>query len=287
MSPHTMLSNMATVSGDASQQSTVVAPRSRDSDVRDSSTPLTFSSYIETLVNRVRIKSYPGLLSPTDTDLGTVAQMAESSSTMKELIDAAVSRSFAVSASKRSPKRYEITRGGYRLAVIILARSACKLGETVPVIIDFQNSDIPCYSLNATLETSEAIDPAIAIRSKASILRVTRRIHACQFEPTISARKISFRPIVPLSSTPEFITSGINLQWTLRFEFVTDRFDEAKNIISGLDDLMEEVARDDRGTVRAALQDLPCETFDVNVPLRVYGAAAAFDDNIEVLSHPI
>ena len=206
---------------------------------------------------------------------------------MKELINSAILNSTAIAASKRSPRRYEIMHSGHRLAVITLARSTWRLGEIIPVIIDFQESDVPCYSLNATLETSESIDQAIALRSKSTILRATRRIHACQFEPTIAAQKILFRPLVPISSTPEFITSGINLEWKLRFEFVTGRFDDTKGTTDDLHDLVEEVARDDRGTVKAALQDLPCETFDVSVPLRIYGSVAAFDDNKETVNHSI
>ena len=287
MSPHTMLSNMATISADADRRSIVASSGESMFQRRESCAAANFGSYIESLVTQAPRMSYLGLLSPTDTDGGFLVPLSPTSSTMKESIDSAILNSTTISASKRSPRRYEIMRSGHRLAVITLARSAWRLGEIIPVIIDFQASDVPCYSLNATLETSESIDQAIAIRSKSSILRATRRVHACQFEPTIAAKKILFRPLIPLSSTPEFITSGINLEWKLRFEFVIGRLDDPKETTDELHNLIEEVARDDRGIVKAALQDLPCETFDISVPLRIYGSIAAFDDGKETLNHPI
>ena len=205
---------------------------------------------------------------------------------MKESIDLAILRSNTATSSARGINRFEITRSGERVAVIMLARPAYRLGETVPVAIDFQDSDVACYSLHATLETSEVIDPAIALRSKASIHRATTRILASQIESTICAKKVLFNPMIPSTSTPEFITSGISLEWRLRFEFVTSRLGDAEED-EDIDDLMEEVARDERGVVKAAVQGLPCETFDVTVPLRVFGNPSAFDEETETGDFPI
>ena len=37
-------------------------------------------------------------------------------------------------------------------------------------------------------------------------------------------------------------------------------------------DLLEEVARDDRGVTLAGVEAIGCESFEIAVPLRVYGA---------------
>lgn len=281
MSPHTILQNTASISSVDNFQKVLAVPRDFSSLKVPNSSPTEFLSYVGRILETPHLESGLGLLSPTDIDSRSHTPISEEPSTMRELIDLAILRSNIHTSSNRSANRFEITRSGERVAVILLARPAYRLGEAVPVAIDFQESDVSCFSLHATLETSETIDPAIALRSKASIQRVTRRIHASQFESTISARKILFSPMIPTASTPEFITSGINLEWKLRFEFVTSRLGDAEELEGGIDGLMEEVARDERGSVQAAVQGLSCETFDVTVPLRVYGATG-FDEKTDL-----
>lgn len=279
MSPHTILQNKASISSVENVQKAGVVPR--DPSPHSSSSPADFLSYVEKILDIPHLESGLGLLSPTEVDSQSHTPISEEPSTMRESIDTAILRSNIATSSNRSANRFEITRSGERVAVILLARPAYRLGEVVPIAIDFQESDVACYSLHATLETAETIDPAIALRSKASIQRVTKRIHASLYESTISARKVLFSPMIPTVSTPEFITSGINLEWRLRFEFATSRLGDADESEEGIDGQMEEVARDERGSVQAALQGLPCETFDVTVPLKVYGATTNFDEKTE------
>jgi len=287
MSPHTILSDIASISSDEDLQH--VGPRSKEGPMLRKSTSSCpeFLSYVENLLDRPSQNSGTSLLSPTEPDSRSLTPMAEGLDTMKDAIDLAILRSNTTTSSRRSANRFEIARSGERVAVIMLARPAYRLGETIPVAIDFEESDLQCYSLHATLETSEIIDPAIALRSKASIHRVTRRIHAFQSEPTIAARKVLFNPMIPLISTPDFITSGISLEWKLRFEFVSSRIGDVRELGQGIDDLMEEVARDERGSIKAAVQGLTCETFDLTVPLQVYGATGRFDEKTEAGGFPI
>ena len=287
MSPHTILQNAASVSSVDNAQKAGVIPGVPSPSKTLNHCPTELFSYVEKILDTPRLESGLGLLSPTEIDLRSHTPMSEEPSTMREAIDIAIIRSNVATSSNRSANRFEITRNGERVAVILLARPAHRLGEAVPIAVDFQESGISCFSLHATLETSETIDPAIALRSKASVQRVTRRIHASQFESTISARKVFFSPIIPTASTPEFITSGINLEWKLRFEFVTARLGDAEDKEEETCGLMEEVARDERGSVQAAVQGLACETFDVTVPLRVYGATADSDREIEAGNFPI
>ena len=281
MSPHTILQNNASISSVDKVQKAEVIPRDSSLSKTSNPSPTEFLSYVEKILDTPRLNSGLGLLSPTDIDSQSHTPMSEEPSSMKESIDIAILRSNAATSSNRSANRFEITRSGERIAVILLARPAYRLGEVVPIAVDFQESGVSCYSLHATLETSETIDPAIALRSKASVQRATRRIYASQFESAISARKVFFSPIIPTASTPEFVTSGIKLEWKICFEFVTTRLGDANGLVEETRGLIEEVAKDERGSVHAAVQLLPCETFDVTVPLRVYGAAPKFDGKTE------
>ena len=287
MSPHTILQDTASISSvDHCQEARAVSRVPASLKAADSS-PTELISYVDKIFDVPRLKSRFGLLSPTESDSRSHTPMSEGLSTTRESIDIAILRSNFATSSNRSANRFEITRNGERIAVILLARPAYRLGEAVPISIDFRDSGVSCYSLHATLETAETIDPAIALRSKASVQRVTRRIHASQFESSIYARKIFFGPIIPLSSTPEFITSGVNLEWKVRFEFITTQLLGVEATGEETCGLMEEVARDERGSVQAAVQGLPCENLDVTLPLRVYGATAEFDENTVAGNLPI
>jgi hypothetical protein len=108
------------------------------------------------------------------------------------------------------------------------------------------------------------------MRSPASIYRYTRKVHAYDAANALFARRLSFSLGIPSNATPEFVTSGISLDWRIRIEFVTPR-------LSGMggeafdEQLLEEVAEDDRGVVLQGVEGLKVESFEVAVPVRVYG----------------
>lgn len=232
-----------------------------------------FLEYVDNLLDRPRQNSSIGLLSPTDTIPGR-SSIAEEPQTMKEAIDLAILRSNLTGAANQSANRFEIARSGRRVAVIMLSRPAYRLGETISAVIDFTNALIPSYSIHVSLESSEKVDPAIALRSNASIYRVTRKVHASYSENALFAQRLAFSPTIPPNSTPEFITSGVSLEWKLRVEFITPRLLHEDGEEAYWDDLLEEVSSDDRGVILAAAERLPAESFEVQVPVRVYGAVS-------------
>ena len=285
MSPYTILSNQATahpvevpIAAFPSQHAP--AHRSGSSEV-DNGSAQDFSNYAELLLAESQDATSHGLRSPTELDSRKSSMKTKDDSSMKDIIETAILRSNAPRTSNQSANRFEIKRGGYRVAIVMLARPFFRLGEVVAAAIDFKDADIPCFSVHASLETWETVDPTIALRSKASIHRVTRKVYAHQRESSISASRIYFSPTIPSSAVPEFITSGVNLEWGLRFEFVTNRFGDADDPIDTEAELLEEVLKDERGTVRAAVQGLLCEMFDVTVPLRVFGSTGPFDEDNE------
>lgn len=237
------------------------------------STSKEFLSYVNELLTRPRQNSSLGLLSPTQAPTSRRSSMADEMLTVKEAIDMAVLRSNAATETQQSANRFEIARGGKRVAVVMLPRPAYRLGDTITFAVSFADSEIPCYAVHMTLETSERVDHSIALRSEASILRVTRKIHATHSESTLFARRVVFSPTIPITATPEFITSGVSLDWKIRVEFVTPSLvTEGNEILVGSNHLLEELTRDDRGAVLAAMETLSCESFEIAVPVRIYGA---------------
>ncbi|KAJ5200991.1 hypothetical protein N7449_005794 [Penicillium cf. viridicatum] len=191
--------------------------------------------------------------------------------TTKDIIDFAILRSNQAVNSRRSPNRFEIAREGKRIAVVVLNRPVHRLGETIIATMDFGDATIPCYAVRASLETSEKVTPTLAIRSNASIHRTTRRIHASLFENTLHATRVAFSPAIPITATPSILTSGVTLDWELRFEFVTSSVRGEQGAQPSGTRLLEALSSDDRGTVLSAMEHLNCESFEIAIPLTVYG----------------
>ncbi|KAI9776214.1 MAG: hypothetical protein M1839_000535 [Geoglossum umbratile] len=270
MSPYIILKDKARTSSISSLTVGKKGSKQQDSSFED------FMSYVDSLLSKPHRNPVTGLLppqlSPTATNHSRHGSIIEELSA-KEAIDLAILRGSPSSASTRNTNRFEVARNGRRVAVLTLGRSAYRLGETVIAVIDFSNAEVPCYSLHAALETSERIDPSIALRSGASIYRVTRRTHGSHSESTLFARRVVFSPTIPVSATPEFITSGVSLGWKLKVEFVTPKISgDEEDEGGGGAPLLEEVQRDERGVILAAVEGIICESFEVTVPVRVYGA---------------
>ncbi|CAJ2511604.1 Uu.00g072290.m01.CDS01 [Anthostomella pinea] len=236
-----------------------------------------FLMYVEELLDRPR--NGVGLLSPTATAPPSRRSSSyEEAASAKEAIDLAIMRSNLSSESGQSSNRFEIARNGQRVGVVMLARPAYRLGEAVSMAIDFTGAEIPCYAVHAALETSERVEATFALRSEASVHRVTRKVYGSSSEATLFARRVVFNPTIPINATPEFVTSGLSLEWKIRVEFVVPSSVNEDSDIASLQGaephpLLEEISRDERGgLVLVAAENLECESFEVAVPLRVYGA---------------
>lgn len=243
-----------------------------------------FLSLIDATLNKTSQSTSP--LSPTDNVADVEAPGSHTPNKIQNAIELALLRSNAAS-SRRSANRFEISKSGERIAIIVLTRPAYRLGEAIFATVDFQESEVPCYSLNATLESSELIDTTIALRSRTSIQRATRRIYASESICTMFNRRVTFTPTIPPAATPDFVTSGVSLEWVLRFEFVTSRTKREVDSDNEWDCIFEEVGRDERNIICSAVQGIPCESFDITVPLRVYGARCAIDERSQAEDFPI
>lgn len=235
-----------------------------------------FLNYVDDLATRPRDLAGNALLSPTESSGQRRPSAYEDATTAKEAIHLAIMRSNMASDGQQSANRFEIARNGQRVGVVMLTRPAYRLGEVVTMAIDFTDADIPCYAVHATLETSEKVDAALAVRSESSLQRVTRKVYVASSESAMYTRRIVFTPTIPISATPDFVTTGVNLEWKIRVEFVVpyqgpDSGQEGELQVPH--PLLEQISHDEKGgLVLVAMENLACESFDVSVPLRVYGA---------------
>lgn len=268
-----------------------------------------FLSYVDELVHQSRQESGAGLLSPTAVSGSRRPSAFEEVTTTKDAIDLAIMRSNLTAEGQQSANRFEIARNGRRVGVVMLARPAYRLGEVVTMAVDFTGAEIPCYAVHAALETAERVDPSLAMRSEASIHRASRKVHVFSSEATLFSRRVVFNPTIPVAATPEFVTSGISLEWKIRLEFVVPSQDIISRTIEeqpeededneddqtqerhlfietkqqqGPHPLLEEISHDERGgLVLVAAENLTCESFEVAVPLRVYGAVCKGLERLE------
>lgn len=288
MQPHVVLRDNARTTTMESDVAFLEAPTVESSDTIEASTK-DFLRYAENLLDRTKRRQ------SSSGTLVTISQERSDADTQtaRGAISRAVLYSNQVAGnSDASPNRFDIARGGFRVAVVTLDRPLHRLGETVTAAIDFSEGELPCLNLRATLETAEKVNPALAVRSAASIGRVTRKVYAAHSENTLFAQRVVFCPSIPVTATPTLLTSGVNLDWSLRFEFSTAKTPfSLDNEASGAPQnpgLLEEITSDERGTVSAAVETIECESFEIVIPLTVFGDVVMDKEkDDEIVSLPI
>ncbi|PSK36099.1 RAB6A-GEF complex partner protein 2 [Elsinoe australis] len=281
---------------------------------------------------------------------------------MKERIDLAILRSNQGPSSPddgpiHSSNRFTIARANQHVGVLTILRPAYRLGESVLIKIDFTPPPFPppsrspridesakpptqhTYIVTISLETTERVDPSLALRSATSINRVTRKTYAVATDTVLFARQATFNLEIPPTATPTFETTGLQLNWRIRAEFTTsvlesapakvadvpsavegeeeeqDEVESEKSAGLGIlgtdeekeeeetsttakgkkildladndgedwpgqkwltaDGMLENVSTDDRGRILVARERLTAETFEVSVPIRVFGVSGA------------
>ncbi|KAK6439853.1 Golgi membrane exchange factor (Ric1p-Rgp1p) subunit [Oleoguttula sp. CCFEE 5521] len=228
--------------------------------------------------------------SPTSPSLSRIDSLPNGSpptASTREYIDFALLRANQTSSpTAHSPNRFNIARAGQPVAVLTLLRPACRLGEAIRGRVDFSPpSDpaspplVPTYGLLIELESAERVDPSLALRSASSIQRVTHKIHASVRETTLFAKYVTFNLTVPANATPTFETTGVSLGWRLKIEFTTARQVEGDGEGKGEEGLMDEVGSDERGVTMLAKKRLESETWEVGIPVKVYGAQVVVGDS--------
>jgi len=299
MQPHVILNDVAKTAPIDSPELDYNAKPAIADDTEMSNTK--FLDFVDKLLDRNRRRqSSSSMLTDTFNPVGgpVGAMQSQALRTINRAV--MMSNQFGVSSdTSTSPNRFEIASGGKQIAVVTLDRPLHRLGETVIVVVDFSNSEKICSNLRATLETCEKVVPGLAVRSAATISRVTKKVYASRAENVLFMQRAVFCPTIPVLVSPTFITSGVSLDWSIKLEFGTVKEAEGVADAEGDEDvvpqnqivkrntLLEELVKDERGVVEVAVESLECDTFEVTIPITVYGdvvedGTASADDVIGV-----
>ncbi|GEM10571.1 rgp1 family protein [Rhodotorula toruloides] len=123
--------------------------------------------------------------------------------------------------SRNSQKvSYDINKDGYQVASLTLVKSAYRLGETVNGSILLNGGEGRVLRVSARLETHELVETSISTLPAPRMRQITRRLHAEHHEMTLDAARLGFALAIPSGATPDFGTSGVKLQWSVRLSFL-------------------------------------------------------------------
>lgn len=279
MQPHVILKDLAVTRQVDNDEQDYAVNQPTMNEIDASNTK--FLEFVDSLLDRNRRRQSSSSIM-MESFKSTVGNIGSTQNEMLKAIDHAIMTSNYIgvaSDTSTSPNRFEIASGGRRIAVVTIDRPLHRLGEEVNVVVDLSNSEVVCSSLRATLETCERVDPSVAVRSAATITRVTRKIYVSRAENVLLAQRSVFAPTIPVSVSPTFMTTGVSLDWYVKLEFGTVRSpeeveaqqndsDPATNIKPSL---LENILEDERGIVSVAVESLDCDTFEVSIPITVYG----------------
>jgi hypothetical protein len=157
---------------------------------------------------------------------------------------------------------YEICKDNENVAQLLFTRSVYRLGESIIGIIKFKTNALRCYQVTTYLETHEQIEYPYALRSKGKGGRVTKKVIAQQQDFCLNNSKIFVELPIPLYATPEFNINAVNLNWFLRFEFITSSNEKIMNIDSKNNNFIH----------ASGITNSNVEYFDCKVPIKVYGS---------------
>lgn len=118
---------------------------------------------------------------------------------------------------------YDISKDGKVAAVLTLIKSKHRLGDTVAGVISINARACAARiaRFSATLETYEDVQPSIATLPAARMSRATKSVYAQHHESVLDKGRASFSLPIPSGASPEFVTSGVKLNWLVRLAFLT------------------------------------------------------------------
>ncbi|GAA5867750.1 hypothetical protein JCM8547_005222 [Rhodosporidiobolus lusitaniae] len=123
--------------------------------------------------------------------------------------------------SRNSQKvSYDINKDGYQVASLTLVKSAYRLGETVNGSVVINSGEGRVLRVSARLETHELVETSIATMPAPRMRQITRRLHSEHHEMVLDSARVGFALAIPSGATPEFGTSGVKLQWSVRLSFL-------------------------------------------------------------------
>ncbi|KAI7897201.1 reduced growth phenotype protein 1 [Mucor mucedo] len=163
---------------------------------------------------------------------------------------------------------YDICKNNQRVAKLHLIKTAHRLGEPVIGVLDFSEAILSTYKISIFLESSESVENSIALRTPQHISRVSRKTHSDFHSFCLDNKRLSFSLPIPATASPEFQTTGVSLEYFLKFEFITGIDDQPPFI---------PINTDEKHRHYQCLQDIEVSTFDCQIPLTVYGSPGGVD----------
>ncbi|PWN44628.1 Rgp1-domain-containing protein [Ceraceosorus guamensis] len=126
--------------------------------------------------------------------------------------------------SRNSQKvSYDISKDGQIVAVLTLIKSKYRLGDTVSGVVTMNRSGSVArvVRIAATLESHEAIQSDLSTLPQNRVAKMTKVVHSECHQSTLDSGQASFALPIPSGATPDFVTSAVKINWTVRLSFLT------------------------------------------------------------------
>ncbi|SAM02862.1 hypothetical protein [Absidia glauca] len=161
---------------------------------------------------------------------------------------------------------YDLCKNNQRVAKLQLTKVAHRLGEPILGILDFGEASVSTYKVSIFLESQEIVDPSISLRQTQHIARVSRKCHSEFHTFCLNNHSLAFSLPIPTTASPDFQTTGVKLQYHLKFEFITNTSTPYLSINA-----------DERHEHYQSQQRVPVSTCDCQIPIKVYGSPNGSD----------
>ncbi|KAI9274409.1 Rgp1-domain-containing protein [Phascolomyces articulosus] len=200
---------------------------------------------------------------------------------------------------------FDICKNNQRVAQLHMTKTAYRLGEAVQGVLDFEHAILPTYEVSILLESSEVVESDIALRPTQQISRISRKCYAEHHSFCLSHRRLAFSLPIPSIASPEFQTTGVKLQYYLKFEFIVTQktatttatttsstttnnnnnttanhsspSSSSKTTNNSIPASYIPINVDERHRHYQSAQDVDVSTFDCQIPIRVYGSPGGTD----------
>ncbi|KAI8084935.1 Rgp1-domain-containing protein [Halteromyces radiatus] len=174
---------------------------------------------------------------------------------------------------------YDLCKNNQRVAKLQLTKMAHRLGEPVLGILDFSEASLSTYKVSIFLESHEIVESSISLRQPEHIARVSRKCHSEFHTFCLNHRRLAFSLPIPTTASPEFQTTGVKLQYNLKFEFITNnqtRINQNQTSISSSSPYLS-INIDERHQHFQAQPQVQVSNFDCHIPIKVYGSPNGSD----------
>ncbi|KAI8899517.1 Rgp1-domain-containing protein, partial [Globomyces pollinis-pini] len=168
---------------------------------------------------------------------------------------------------------YDISKNNEHVAMLTLPRLGYRLGETITIVLNFGKSSIPCYHVSVFLESYETIEPSFTTKTKQAINNHTKICFGEYHSQTLNSKRTAISLIIPSKGTPDFNSTCVSHQWSLRFEFITGLDSKILATTTALDGYVNQ----------RVMTRVDVAPFDCIIPLKVFGALKMSKQQKQVL----